>query len=213
MGLPPSEHDPGTVRDLADEILAQARYDRPPKPIIERIMDWIGDRLSDLFGRLVGGGGGTVIAWIIVAGALAGIVFLLVRYGRVTLPALASADEPEVMVELTRSAREWRAEAGRLEGEGRWAEGLRCRHRGLVADLVRRGAIPEQAGRTAGEYVRDVARTLPDATPALAAATELFEAAWYGGAITAAAEAARFAALDAKVLAAQAPTAAAAAVG
>ncbi len=120
------------------------------------------------------------------------------RYGRVSLPALADAREPEVMVELTRSAKEWRADAERLEAEGRWAEGLRCRHRALVADLVRRGAIPEQAGRTAGEYVRDVARSLPDATPALAAATELFEAAWYGGATTGAAEAARFAELDAR---------------
>jgi hypothetical protein len=135
-----------------------------------------------------------------VGAAVAGVVYLLVRHGRVTLQALSEPGEPEVMVELTRSAKEWRAEAERLEGEGRWAEGLRSRHRALVADLVRRGAIPEQAGRTAGEYVRDVATTLPDATVPLAAATELFEAAWYGGADTGPAEAARFAALDAQVL-------------
>jgi hypothetical protein len=149
----------------------------------------------------VSGGGGTVLAWIIIAVVLGGVVYLLVRYGRVSLPALSEPDEPGVMVELTRSAAEWRAEAARLEDEGRWAEGLRSRHRALVADLVRRGAIPEQPGRTAGEYVRDVAVTLPDATVPLAAATELFEAAWYGGADTGPAEAARFQALDAQVLA------------
>jgi hypothetical protein len=129
------------------------------------------------------------------------VVYLLVRHGRVSLPAWAPQDEARVMVELTRSAKEWRAEAVRLEADGRWPEGLRCRHRALVADLVRRGAIPEQPGRTAGEYVRDVARTLPDASVPLAAATELFEAAWYGGASTGAAEAARFADLEARVLA------------
>jgi hypothetical protein len=201
MGLPPSNQDPEAVRELADRILSQSRYDRPPESIPDRILGWVGDQLAKAFESLVGGGGGTVLAWLILVGAVGGIAYLLIRYGRVTIPSLPSPDEPEVMVELTRSAREWRTEAEVLEREGRWAEGLRCRHRALVAELVRRGAIPDQAGRTAGEYVRDVTRTLPDAAPALAAATELFEAAWYGGATTGAAEAARFAELDARVLA------------
>jgi hypothetical protein len=201
MGLPPSEQDPAAVRDLADRILAKARYDQPPESIPDRVMGWIGDQIARAFGNLVGGGGGTVLAWVIVVAALGGVVYLLVRHGRLTLPTLTEAGEPEVMVELNRSATEWRAEAERLEAAGRWAEGLRCRHRALVADLVRRGAIPEQAGRTAGEYVRDVATSLPDAVAPLAAATELFEAAWYGGAATGAAEAAWFAELEARVLA------------
>jgi Domain of unknown function (DUF4129) len=204
MGLPPSAHDPAAVRDLADQILAEARYDRPPESIPDRVMGWIGDQLARAFGALVSGGGATVLAWVIVAIAIGGIVYLLVRHGRVSLVSLADPGEPEVMVELTRSAREWRTEAERLEGEGRWAEGLRCRHRALVADLVRRGAIPEQPGRTAGEYVRDVVANLPDAAAPMAAATELFEAAWYGGATTGAAEAARFAELDTRVLAVRA---------
>ena len=104
------------------------------------------------------------------------------------------------MVELTRRPDEWRAEAARLEAEGRWAEGLRCRYRALVAELVARGAIAELPGRTAGEYVRDVSASLPQAAPSFAAATELFEAVWYGGAETGAAEAARFAELEARTL-------------
>jgi len=203
MGIPPSEHDPEAVRQLADRILSEARFDRPPESIPDRVMSWLGDQLARALGGLVGGGGGTLVAWVILLGAVGGVVYLLVRHGRVSIPSLARADEPEAMVELTRSAREWRADADRLEAEGRWAEGLRCRHRALVADLVGRGAIPEQPGRTAGEYVRDVARTLPEATPALAAATDLFEAAWYGGADTGPAEAERFVDLDARVLAVQ----------
>ncbi len=200
MGLPPSPHDPGEVRDAADRILADARYDRPPESIPDRVLGWFGDRLSDIFGTLVGGGGGTVLAWVIVLGAVGAVVYLLVRYGRITVPGLPTAAEPEVMVELTRTARQWRDEADALEAEGRWAEGLRSRHRALVADLVRQGAIPEQAGRTAGEYVRDLAAARPDAAPAMAAATELFEAAWYGGAATGADESERFKALDQQVL-------------
>lgn len=204
MGLPPSEQDPGAVRDLAERILADARYDRPAESIQSRILGWLGEQIAKAFEALVGGGGGALFAWLILLGAVGGVVYLLVRYGRVSLPPLVAPDEPEVMVELTRSAAEWRAEAARLEGEGRWAEGLRARHRALVAELVRRGAIPERPGRTAGEYVRDVAVTLPEAAPSLAAATELFEAAWYGGALTGAAEAARFAEMDGRIVAVRA---------
>lgn len=203
MGLPPPAHDPGSVRDLADDILSQSRYDEPPRSIPERVMEWVGEQLTKLIEGLVGGGGGAVIAWGILLGALGAVVYLLVRYGRVTVPSLGRAAEPEVMVELTRTGREWRAQADALEAEGRWDEGLRCRYRALVADLVRRGTIPEQAGRTAGEHVRDVVAREPDVAPSFAAATELFEAVWYGGARTGPEEAARFRELDARVLGAR----------
>jgi hypothetical protein len=140
------------------------------------------------------------VAWGILLGALAAVVYLLARYGRVSLPALPRDPEPEVMVELTRTAAAWRAEAEVLEADGRWSEGLRCRYRALVADLVRRGTIPEQAGRTAGEYARDVSAREPELAPAFAAATELFEAVWYGGAATGPSEAERFRLLDGQVL-------------
>jgi len=201
MGLPPSEHDPGSIRDLADQILSQARYDEPAQSIPDRIMGWLGDQLTKLLDGLVGGGGGAVVAWAILLGAAGAVIYLLVRHGRITMLSVATDPQPEVMVELTRTAREWREEAEVLEGEGRWAEGMRCRHRALVADLVRRGVIPEQVGRTAGEYARDVAARQPEAAPAFSAATELFEAVWYGGAVTGPAEAERFRDLDAQVLA------------
>jgi hypothetical protein len=203
MGLPPAEHDPAAVRDLADEILRQSRYDVPPKSIPDRILEWVGEQLTRLIEGLVGGGGGAVVAWGILLGALAAVVYLLVRYGRVSLPALPRDPEPDVMVELTRSAAEWRAEAEALEADQRWADALRCRYRALVADLVRRGTIPEQPGRTAGEYARDVAAQEPEVAPAFSAATELFEAVWYGGAVTGPAESERFQRLDRQVLGAR----------
>lgn len=201
MELPPSDHDPQSVRDLAESILAAPRYDRPSKSIPDRILEWFGEQLGKVLGSLVGGGAGTLIAWLFVLGVVALVVYLIVRFGRLgSLPR--PLDRPSrVMVELTRTPGEWRAEAEAMEAQGRWKEGLRCRHRALIAELVRRGAIPEQAGRTAREYVADVAVSLPAATPALAAATEMFEAAWYGDVAMGPDDAARFEALDAEVLA------------
>lgn len=201
MELPPSTHHPESVRDLADRILAEPRYDRPPESIPDRILGWFGDQLSRVFGSLVGSGAGTLVAWLVVLGAIGLVVFLVVRYGRVGRLPRPMARRAEVMVELTRTPGEWRAEAERLEAAGRWAEGLRCRHRALIGELVRRGAVADQPGRTAGEHLRDVMASQPEVAPPLAAATDLFEAAWYGGAPTGPDESARFQALDAQVLA------------
>ena len=201
MELPPSAHDPRAVRDLADRILSESRFDRPPKSIPDRILEWFGEQLGRVLGSFVGSGAGTLVAWALVAVAVGFVVYLVVRYGRVGRLPRALERPPSVMVELTRTAAEWRADAARLEAQGRWKEGLRCRHRALIGDLVRRGVIPEQAGRTAREYARDVASALPDAAPAMAAATELFEAAWYGDVPTGSDEAERFERFDHQVLA------------
>jgi len=200
--LPPPVHDPSEVRDLADRILADPRYDVPPKSLPDRVLEWFGEQLGKVLGSLVGSGAGTLIAWAFVLAALGLVVFLIVRYGRVGRIVLPRPESADVMVELTRTPQAWREEAARLEATGRWREGLRCRHRALVGELVRRGVVADRAGRTAGEHLGDVLQRAPDAGPAMAAATDLFEAAWYGGATTGAAEAARFADLEAQVLAA-----------
>jgi hypothetical protein len=201
--LPPPVHEPQDVRDAADRILSDPRYDVPAQSLPDRILEWFGDQIGKILGSFVGSGAGTLFAWAMVAAAVGVVVFLVVRYGRVGPVVLPKAGSVDVMVELTRSPEAWRDEATRLEGAGRWREGLRCRHRALVAELVHRGVVADRAGRTAGEHVRDVAQRTPEAAPAMAAATELFEAAWYGGAPTGAAEAERFAALEAQVLVAR----------
>lgn len=201
MELPPSVHRPETVRDVVDRVLSHPRYDRPPKSIPDRILEWFADQIGRVVGSLVGSGAGALVAWLFVLGAIALVVVLVVRFGRVGVPTRPSTRSSKVMIELTRTPTAWRDEAVVLEAEGRWKEGLRCRHRAVIAELVVRGALSDQPGRTAGEYVRDLAGALPDAAPSLAAATELFEAAWYGNAETGPDEARRFAQLDAQVLA------------
>lgn len=201
MGLPPSVHEPQAVRSAADRILADARYDRPPESLPDRILGWFADQIASVIGSLVGGGAGAVLAWAFVLGAIAFVVVLVVRFGRQPrLVGLGAGPSPRVMVELSRSPEEWRREADRLAGEGRWREALRCVHRALVAELVGRGALSDQPGRTARELVRDLAATRPDAVAAFDAATTLFEDAWYGHADVAEAELAELRSLESRVL-------------
>lgn len=202
--LPPPEADPDAVREAIDDILREPRYREPTEPLLDRILGWFFERLGDLVGSMFGGPGGTVLVFAILAAVIGGIVVLIVRGMRMPSLPSAPARRASTMVELSRTRDEWLAEAASLEAEGRWREGLRCRHRALVADLVAKGWIPERAGRTAREYVGDVRRRAPGAEPAMREATELFERAWYGAADTGAAEAARFAALDEAVRSAEA---------
>lgn len=199
--LPPPVHDPGAVRELADSILAEARYDRPPEPLPERILGWFADQIGKVLGGLTTQGGlGAVVAGLAIVAVVGSVIYLVARYGRISPVARAGGGAPKVMVELTRTPSEWRAEAEAHERAGRWAEGLRCRHRALVGELVRQGAIRDRAGRTAREHVGDVAEVRPAVAEPMAEATELFEAVWYGGAPAGPDEASRFEALADRVL-------------
>lgn len=200
MEIPPSSHDPEAVRDLADSILADQRYDEPGESLPNRVIDWLGEQIGNVLGSLVGSGAGTVIAWTLVLAAIALTVLLIVRFGRGGHIPAPQRREGRVMVELTRSPAEWRSEAAALERAGRWREGLRCRHRALIAELVAQGAVADLAGRTAREYVADVERARPLAAAALLEATDLFEAAWYGARPTGSSEASHFEDLASEVL-------------
>jgi hypothetical protein len=201
--LPEPVHDPDEVRRLAEEILAQPRYDEPAEPLLDRILNWIGERIGDLLESLGGGagGGGSALGWVVLVLAVAAIGYLVFRYARgINVERRVGPEAPPAMIELTRSPAEWRAEAHQLAGEGRFREALRCRHRALVADLVAQGVIPEIPGRTAREYVADVAVNRPAAGPAIAEITEVFEAAWYGNAATGHGDLARVEELEVRVL-------------
>jgi hypothetical protein len=111
-------------------------------------------------------------------------------------PRARPAERPDA----TLTAPQWLDAAERAEAAGDWREGLRCRHRALVARLVEEGVVDDVAGRTTGEYRREVGRALPGAAGEFAGATELFERAWYGAAATGPEERARFGALAEQVL-------------
>lgn len=199
--LPPTDRDPEEVRRLAEEILSDPRYDEPPTPLWERFWEWVADRIAELLDLLASGGGGGLLAWAVLLVALAVVAFAVWRAARAWPRSARTRDDGvSAMVELTRTPAAWRSEAQRLEGQGRWAEGLLCRYRALVGELVADGAIPEAPGRTAREYVGDVRATRPAGADAFAEATDLFESVWYGAAPSGPTEAERLAALERAVL-------------
>jgi Domain of unknown function (DUF4129) len=205
---PEPEHSPAEAREAADEVMSRPEYQEPPETLMERIMDWIGERFADAASALtLGGVLPTFIAWAILVGIIAGVSFLLVRsiqagsWGRSGRRGARERAEVITSAEEHRSAKDWLAEAVRHEAGGRWREGLLCRYRSLIVELVGREVLAEVVGRTAGEYVQDVRSRWPDAAGPFVAATDLFEAAWYGGRETGPAERDQFQGLAERTLA------------
>ena len=181
--LPPSEQDPDQVRNAADDILAGADYDRADPEWLDRVWEWILERLNDLFGRieipgLGGGGGSSAISWLLMVIGIGLLIWLVVRYRRFRAPDDA-APESTVVLDPHRSADDWRSEAQRSEAAGQWREAIRAEYRAMVGDLVDADLLPDIPGRTAGEYRVDVGRDLPELTEPFDAATDLFEPVWY----------------------------------
>lgn len=179
QSLPPSEHDPGEVRDEIERILSQPEYREPPRPLIQRIMDWISERAAELLADILGGGRATVVGWTISAVVAVVVVYLLIRFA-LSLRA-DPAKREAAMRDPRRPPEDWVAEAERFEASGEWRHALRCRYRALVAQLAARGLVDEVPGRTAGEYRQEVTENLPSASQPFSAATVMFEEAWYGG--------------------------------
>lgn len=201
-GLPPPVASPDELRDTADDVLSQPEFQRPEPNIIERAQAWVEEAVGRVLQTLVTGDGASLIGWAVMILAIALIVFLLARFSRTVQndPRRSAA----ISVERARSAGDWDDEAERLERDEQWKLALRCRFRALIATLVANGHVDDIPGRTAGEYRAEVEVTLPGTAAAFAAATRIFEDAWYGNRPTGAAENSRFRALAAEARAASA---------
>jgi hypothetical protein len=189
--LPVPRQDPATSQAKAQAILSQHQFHHS-ESIPTRVLRWIADHLGRGVSDLLRGGWGTFVAWLVVIAAVALVVLVVVLVVRRT-PHLPMQDEDApVRVEVRRDARDWLAEADRLEAEGQWKAALRCRYRALTAGLVSKRLVRDLPGRTSGEYRDDLAVTVPRARDDFGAASDLFERAWYGDRATGAEESERF---------------------
>lgn len=182
--LPVPETDPDEIRRRADTILDGSEF-RDERSVFDRAFDELAELIADAFTSLSGSGAGAVVAWVILAGLVAFIAWLVVRFGPVAaiatmaLPdAVVTTQGPEATERLT--ADEWRAQALRLEAAGRLDDALRAEYRAVLAELIQGGWVDDVAGRTPGEYRREFAATGSSAADAFADVTNRFEAVWYG---------------------------------
>jgi hypothetical protein len=181
--LPPSSQPPAVSRQKAQDILRQAQFRSSQPSVVQRAGDWLA---AHLIGGFAGGS-----AWVVLFVFVAVIVAVIVWQSR-TVQRDPARPLAAVVVESPRRASDWLAEAEAHEAAGRWKDGLRCRYRALVADLVARRMVRDLPGRTTGEHRADIAESTPAAVDDFDAAAALFERAWYGDRPTGPDESARF---------------------
>ena len=178
----PGPVDPDAARDAARDILSGAEYTEPEPSLVERAVDWMGERLGSFFGTLTGGGPGSVIGWIALVPLVAGAAWLLVRAARVPrVGSTAPGNEVRYGTETRWDADLWRSESDRLAAAGDRRGALRCRHQAMLAHMVDARLVDGAPGRTAAEYRRLLGDRLPHLRPALEDLTDRFERTWYGG--------------------------------
>ena len=179
VDLPPPDPPPGLVKEKADQILSDSQFRDGSKSLVNRVAEWIFDRIKIPFSEAAGGN--SVVGFVILILCVAGLAYVVSRM-RFGLPASLHTDEgtPRIEIEEDRPADLWRADAEQAEREGRWKVALRARYRWLLGELIDRRLLVNVPGRTPGEYRADVARVLPEQARPFATATDLFERAWYG---------------------------------
>jgi hypothetical protein len=175
--------DPDDIRAEADRILDLPEL-RDDRNLIERAIDWIGDRLGELIPDGAGGGGsGVVLTLVIIA---IGVVVLTLGFralNRLHRERKARAPDRAGLTVILGEA----IEPGQLdsaimaaESAGDWKSSLLARYRRMIATLVGGGVLSENPGRTTGEYRLEMGDARPEHTGDFTAATTAFEQAYYG---------------------------------
>ena len=205
--LGPVDQDPDAVREEACRLVSKdSSVCSAPKPPTRS--GGRGGRGMDL--SFV-----SLLLWILLFAAVAGLLYMLVRWvlskqggGARRRNAAGDGDDDDddvlerdaVEVDRTREPTNWRWEAEQHRLGGRYRDALRCRYRALVGDLARRGLIDEIPGRTTGEERAQLRRVTPTASAPFNSAADLFDGAWYGHSAVGAADDDRFQSLERDVL-------------
>ncbi len=162
---------------LARAELSKAIY-HPHEPLTQRILNAIGDLLSDLSqaGRAFPGGWWAAVALAAVLATIIAVV--LSRTGPL---ARSRRAEGQLMTGSgPLSAADHRLRAGRLADAGDYAAATVERVRAIARELDDRAVLTPRAGRTANEMAKEAAAALPAEAGALRSAALLFDDICYG---------------------------------
>ncbi|MFG3259287.1 DUF4129 domain-containing protein [Streptomyces sp. NPDC048172] len=166
------------AREDAERELSEPRYHENDPNLLQRIIDWIWDRVGDLLDTAAGatpGGPTGLIAVVIVVALL--VLALRLRLGR--LRAQPTSDTSSLFTDRPRTAADHRANSEARAAEARWSEAVQERMRALVRSLEERALLDPRPGRTADEAAEEAGHALPEHAEALHAAARSFDEVTY----------------------------------
>ncbi len=192
--------DADSINDAAEDILGQPQYRAPEPGVVQRSIDWMGERLQpvgDAIGRFLewlaglfdasagggagAGGGGFLFGWILLALAAVLVIWFLVRVMPRRRLAKKPKDEPTVEQRSRdrTTRREWLERATQAEANQDFTGAVRARYRALAAGLADRHELDADEAVTSGEHLRSFDAE-PQRKDRFVRATDRYERAWFG---------------------------------
>ncbi|WP_330277453.1 DUF4129 domain-containing protein [Lentzea sp. NBC_00516] len=165
------------AREAAARELSDPAYVSDDPNPLQRAIEWILDRLGELFAGAGGMSGLTAIV-IIVAVVVLIVIVIRLRVGRTGRVLRSGA---KVFGSTVMTAAEHRAAAEKAAAAGDLAEAVRERFRAVVRELEQRGVLDARAGRTVDEVAFEAGQALPALAVDLRGAAMQFDDVWYGG--------------------------------
>jgi hypothetical protein len=167
------------ARAAAEHELSDPAYAAAQPSWLDQIVNWLGDRLNDLFtGVSALSGLGFVAIVVLVLLAVLGVVAVRLRAGGV---ARSSRGRGAVFEGRARSADDHRKASVNAASLGAWDEAVRERFRAIVRELEERGVLDAASGRTVDEIAALAGGLLPASADTLRVAAGIFDDVVYGG--------------------------------
>ncbi|MFL6143571.1 MAG: DUF4129 domain-containing protein [Labedaea sp.] len=165
------------ARAAAARELSDPAYHTADPSVVDRVIRWILDRVTDVFDGVAsvtaGGSFGIVVLALVLALA---IVVVRLRSGRIVRGRRVAP----VFSGAPRTAEDHRREAEEALARGELGVAVRERFRAIARDLEQRGILDEVSGRTVDEIAGAAGRALPAQAGELAGAARLFDDVVYG---------------------------------
>ncbi|MPY79864.1 MAG: DUF4129 domain-containing protein [Actinophytocola sp.] len=175
----PVEPDRDEAREAAREELSDPIYREAEPSWFERLINWLDDRLTELFeaASRLGPGGITGLLVVLVV-LLIVVVAIRLRTGKL---ARSPRGAHAPLGDATVPASAHREEAAAALAAADLHRAVVARFRALARELEQRGVLDVQTGRTADELAAQAAVALPECADALRAAARIFDDVYYGG--------------------------------
>lgn len=176
--------DPQEAREAADEILSRPEFQERPQSLLDRVLEWLLDRLGEVFSAFFGGGRGLIVGYIVLALAVVAAVYfvwrVLPRRG-VSMSSAPVVIDREIRERRTRA--EWLELAEAAVAERRWAEAVRARYHALTVGLAEAEELSVEPSTTSGEHRRrfaEVAAIAPNRRDRFEETVDRYEDIWFG---------------------------------
>ena len=176
------------ANDLADDILGRSEFIDAAEPgflerTVNRVTEFIGDILADIFEAIFGGAGGAAgqgIAIVLLILAAALLLFAIYRAVSNRTPKEAEVEtQARVVFDEVVEPEQLQADMDRFIAAGDWHQAVVSGFRLSIVELIDRNLARDISGATTGDFAQVLAVNGLDLLAAYQPAASAFERAFY----------------------------------